>query len=92
VADLVRLNNISNPNLIRFRQVLRLLSPNVPNSNKQHVTRASPGFTTAADAASGRNPRTTVNPGMYYVFNHAHGMINVTNTHGVSGSWINPNR
>lgn len=97
VAELQRLNNITNANLIRVGQILRLPEANVanqatPNSNRHHVGRATQGFMTAADAANGRNPRVTVRPGTYYVFNHSQGMINVTTRQNIPGSWINPNR
>gem|GEM_PF-1486093 len=54
------------------------------------VTRTTNGFSTAIDAANNRNPRSTVLPGTYHVFNRSQGMINVTRTNGVPGSWINP--
>jgi len=92
VAELTRLNNIVNPNIIQVGQVLRLPNSATPNSNKHQITRATQGFMTAADAVVGRNPRTTVQPGIYHVFNHAQGMINVTTRQGIPGSWINPNR
>ena len=92
VAELQRLNHISNPNLIRVGQALNLPNTSNLNRNMHHVTRATPGFITAADAASGRNPQRTVTPGMYYVFNQAGGMINVTTKRNMPGSWINPNK
>jgi len=92
VAELQRLNNISNANVIRVGQVLRLPATSNANTNRHQVTRATPGFNTAADAQSGRNQRTTVQPGNYHVFNRSNGMINVTTRQGVPGSWINPNR
>jgi len=95
VLELQRLNNMTNPNLIRVGQVLRLPTTNSnvqENANKHHITRQIPGFNTAADALAFRNQRTTVPPGMYHVFNRAQGMINVTKRQETPGSWINPNR
>lgn len=92
VAELERLNNMGNVNLIRPGQVLRLSATGTtPETNRYQVTRATPGFFTAADAAAGRNPRTSVRPGTYYVFNRSSGMLNVTSKLGHPGSWINPN-
>jgi len=64
--------------------------PNLNNNETFIVTQATDGFNTAADAANNRNRRTTVQPGTYHVFNRSQGMINVTRTRGVPGSWINP--
>jgi len=62
-----------------------------PTQNDMHtVARATGGFYTAADARAGRNQRTIVQPGNYYVFNRSQGMINVTTRQGVPGNWINP--
>ena len=47
-------------------------------------------FYTASDAAKHASQRGSVNPGTYYVFNQAQGMVNVTTQPGVPGSWINP--
>ena len=54
------------------------------------VTKATGGFMNAADARNNRNQRTIVQPGTYYVFRRADGMINVTLTRSAPGSWINP--
>lgn len=63
---------------------------NNANSETFIVTRELQGFLTAADAAANRNPRTTVRPGTFHVFSRAGGMVNVTSSQGVPGSWINP--
>lgn len=54
------------------------------------VTRDIPGFYTAANAANRTQKVTTVRKGSYFVYNTHHGMVNVTNTPGVPGAWINP--
>lgn len=90
VAELARINNIANPNVIRVGQVLNLPIPKGVNSNRHQLIRATPGFMTADDARINRNPRTIVNPGTYYIFNRSQGMINVTRIKGKPGSWINP--
>jgi len=59
--------------------------------DRHTVTQATPGYLTAADALNSVNPRTTVQPGTYYIFNTSQGMINVTHTQATPGSWINPN-
>jgi hypothetical protein len=64
--------------------------PSTPD-NQFTVTYATSGFFTAADARLGRNKRTTVQPGIYYIFNQADGMINVSRLPNIPGSWINPN-
>jgi len=79
----------------QFRQWIanaRQTTTNPPKNNGDTfvVTRATGGFSTAGDAANNRNQRTTVQPGTYHVFNRSQGMINVTRTRGVPGSWINP--
>lgn len=81
-------------NMTNIRNQARQTSPPPPPPTDTRetfdVTRTTNGFSTAADAANNRNPRTTVPPGTYHVFNRAQGMINVTRTRGVPGSWINP--
>ena len=91
VAELVRLNNIANPNRINVGQVLRLPNHVASSSNMHRVTSRTGGFINAADARDNRNRRTWVQPGNYHVFNRALGMINVTERQGQPGSWINPN-
>lgn len=54
------------------------------------VAKATTGYLTATDAMAGKNKKTTVAAGTYFVFNEANGMINVTTKLGVPGSWINP--
>ncbi|MCL1989373.1 MAG: N-acetylmuramoyl-L-alanine amidase [Defluviitaleaceae bacterium] len=66
------------------------LPPVTSDENIFIVKHPTGGFMTAADAANTRNQRTTVQPGTYHVFRRANGMINVTRTPGVPGSWINP--
>ena len=90
VAELQRLNNITNANVIHPGQILRL--PGGANNNMHLVTTRTGGFKTAADALNNRNRRTWVQPGTYHVFNRSNGMINVTSRKGTPGSWINPNR
>ncbi|MED5102426.1 glycoside hydrolase family protein [Niallia circulans] len=60
------------------------------NVKTYQVTKQHNGYTTAADAKSKKNKKTTVPKGKYYVFNESQGMINVTTKKGVPGSWINP--
>lgn len=48
------------------------------------------GYATALDASRKVNVKTKVPAGSYYVFNEYKGMVNVTRTFGVPGSWINP--
>ncbi|MEK3888073.1 hypothetical protein [Bacillus sp. FSL K6-3431] len=48
------------------------------------------GYATAADAKSGKNKKTTVKAGVYFLFNTSGDMINVTTKNGTPGSWINP--
>ena len=54
------------------------------------ISKAIPGFYTAADAQNHAHQVNTVQPGDYYVYNTFNGMVNVTKTQGVPGTWINP--
>src|SRR5690606_10462692 len=56
-----------------------------------HVKKDTDGYYTAADAKSGKNKKTTVSAGVYYIYKEHDGMLNLTKTRGVPGSWINPN-
>lgn len=58
--------------------------------DKFQLKNHTPGFYTAADAANGVNQRVTVLAGDYTIFNIANGMLNITKTVGMAGSWINP--
>ncbi|MFM1580612.1 GH25 family lysozyme [Helcococcus bovis] len=49
------------------------------------------GFISSYDAVNGSNPVNTVRAGKYFVFSRYNGMINVTTSKDVPGSWINPN-
>lgn len=59
-------------------------------AEKYTLVTSVPGYYTAADAKARKNRMNTVAKGTYYVFNKAHGMINVTTKPGTPGSWINP--
>ena len=48
-------------------------------------------YNNASDAKNNKNSRGYYSKGVYYIFNEANGMINVTKTIGVAGAWINPN-
>lgn len=62
-----------------------------PKTSKKYTVHTElPGYYTAADAKAKENQRSTVKPGVYYMFNESQGMINVTKSSGVPGSWINP--
>jgi len=65
-------------------------APVASSRNMHRVTARTGGFANAADAQANRNRRTWVEPGEYHVFNRSSGMINVTRSAGVPGSWINP--
>ncbi|GIN74932.1 N-acetylmuramoyl-L-alanine amidase [Bacillus sp. J14TS2] len=62
-----------------------------PSDETFQLKQALPGYLTAADAKSGKNKKVTVQPGTYYIFNKANGMVNLTTKVGTPGSWINPN-
>lgn len=82
----VNMTNIRN----LAKQSTVLPPPTTDTRESYVVTRETGGFNTAADALNNQSVRTTVKPGTYYVFNKSQGMINVTKTAGVPGSWINP--
>jgi len=65
---------------------------NLTTGSKYTLTKATPGYYTAADAKNGRNKRVTVATGNYLIFNQSGGMINISKTKGVPGSWINPTK
>ena len=67
-----------------------ITAPTSPSSNTHRVTVRTGGFMTAADAKANHSRRTWVEPGDYHIFNRANGMLNLTRTPGVPGSWINP--
>ena len=48
-------------------------------------------YSNASDAKSNKNSKGYYSKGVYYIFNEADGMINITKTIGVAGAWINPN-
>ena len=63
-----------------------------PTSDKTYTVKSrTGGFFTANDARNNINRRNWVEPRTYHVFNESQGMINVTTTKGIPGSWINPN-
>lgn len=61
-----------------------------PSTDKYGVLVAVPGYTTSNQAANRLNSSTTVSNGLYFVYNRAHGMLNVTRDPRYPGSWINP--
>ena len=50
-----------------------------------------PVYMNAKDAISGDNVVGYYDSGIYYIFNEADGMINITKNKGIPGAWINPN-
>ena len=48
-------------------------------------------YNNASDAKNNKNSKGYYSKGLYYIFNEADGMINITKTIGVAGAWINPN-
>lgn len=53
------------------------------------LERASKGYMTSKDALEGKNEKTIVASGVYFVYNDKHpGTLNVTTKAGVPGSWI----
>lgn len=64
-------------------------NPVPSNPDMYTVVVSLKGYYTAADAISGKNPRVTVVPGNYYVYNQTSDAVNVTKSKGVPGAWIN---
>lgn len=54
------------------------------------MTKNTPGYYTAEDAKKGKNKKSTMLPGKYYIYKQASGMINITKQKGIPGSWIDP--
>lgn len=61
-----------------------------PSDDTFTLSKDVSGHVTAADAKSGKNKKTTVSAGVYYIYKEHDGMLNLTKTKGVPGSWINP--
>lgn len=57
---------------------------------KFNVTQTIPGYLTSNDAANHINQTVHVGAGDYFVYNEAHGMVNVSVKQGQAGAWINP--
>lgn len=59
------------------------------------LTVTKKGYYTAAEALAeqevGGHPTGIRQPGTYIIFNISQGMLNLTTTEGIPGSWINPN-
>lgn len=56
--------------------------------DKVTIPKELTGHTTASDAMSGRNVRTKVVPGTYYVYKVYEQAINLTKKKGIPGSWV----
>ena len=48
-------------------------------------------YNSSSDAKNNKNSKGYYSKGVYYIFNEATGMINITKKIGVAGAWINPN-
>lgn len=66
-------------------------APTAPTSGSYTLKTTAKGYSNAADAKNGVNQKTTVSAGTYYIYKTYNGMLNLTRTKGVPGSWINPN-
>ena len=82
-------NTCPGQNMNHIRNQARQTTSAPPTMHR--VTTRTGGFMTALDASLNQNRRTWVEPGDYHIFNRVDGMINVTRTLGIPGSWINPN-
>ena len=75
-------------------QVSKAPAPPVPipgnSANTYEVVVSVSGYTNASFAANRTKATVTVEPGQYYVYNTAYGMVNVTKKLGTPGAWINP--
>lgn len=71
-----------------------IAAPVLPNGNSSRtyqVQTTLKGYTNATFALQGANWKNAlVEPGTYFVYNEAYGMVNVTKQVGKPGSWINP--
>lgn len=65
-------------------------APATEEPNKFNVSQTIPGYLTSNDAANHINQTVHVGTGSYFVFNEAHGMVNVSVKQGQAGAWINP--
>ena len=77
--------------IAKFRALVQERYDELYNPVKTYkVVKTINGYVTAANAKEGKNAKTKVAAGTYYIFNEANGMKNVTKTKGSAGSWINP--
>lgn len=74
----------------RVLGVLRPRQAPKPSDESYTIVKDVPAYYTSLDARDRRNPRGTVRPRAYAVYNKAYGMVNVTTQAGSPGSWINP--
>ncbi|MDG5789841.1 N-acetylmuramoyl-L-alanine amidase [Evansella sp. AB-P1] len=80
-------NGYDEMNIIKLKEGLSTKRKTV---EKYEISEDIPGYMTASDAKYQRNHATIVKTGVYYIFHKSEGMINVTATKGVPGSWIQP--
>ena len=59
-----------------------------PEKETYEVVVPLKGYYTAADAVSGNDPRVSVDPGTYYVYNETSEAVNVTKSQSSPGAWI----
>ena len=59
-----------------------------PEKETYEVVVPLKGYYTAADAVSGNDPRVSVDPGTYYVYNQTSEAVNVTKSQSSPGAWI----
>jgi len=74
----------------RIMGMLRAKDLPAPTGESYVIVKDVPAYYTSLDARDRRNPRGTVRPRTYAVYNKAEGMVNVTTQAGSPGSWINP--
>ena len=78
--------------LDRFQTLCQEVNRQIETTGEYILFVTLPGYNSSADALAGRNPRTTMQPGRYFVFNSTTaGAVNITRVRGVPGSWINGN-
>ncbi|UDY80750.1 N-acetylmuramoyl-L-alanine amidase [Geobacillus phage GR1] len=75
---------------LKKKPVSKPASPSTTSTGTYKLYNDVAGYTTAANAKSGKDKKTTVKQGDYFIFNESQGMLNITKKKGVPGAWINP--
>lgn len=69
--------------------VTEAVDETIPQAGTYALKKAAYGYITASDAISGKNPKTTLQPGTYHIYStYKNKALNLTKSKGVPGAWI----